>query len=79
MYAGNPPEGATFTKQGVAEAIRVAALKTPKAPTAQATDSIAPTEFPKRRSATSRDRYCYRTTSATYASQEEKIHASSRK
>jgi hypothetical protein len=54
----DPPKGASFTKQGDAEAIQVTALKAPKAPKAQATDSIAPTEFPKEWSATSHDR-CY--------------------
>src|SRR3954463_5681944 len=56
----NSPKGASITKQGDAEAIQVAALQAPTVPTAQATDSIAPTEFPKGWSATSHDRCCHR-------------------
>ena len=52
------PKAASCTKQGDAEATQVAALEAPKAPTAQATDSIAPTEFPKEQSATGND-WCY--------------------
>jgi|SRR5438128_384082 hypothetical protein len=52
----DPPKRASITKQGDAEAPQVAALKAPKAPIARATDSIAPTEFPKRWSAASHDR-----------------------
>jgi hypothetical protein len=56
----DPPKRANITKQGDAEAIQVAALEASKIPTAQATDSIAPTEFPRRWSATSHDRCCHR-------------------
>ena len=57
----DPPKGASFTKQGDAEATQVTALLELIAPAAQTTDSIAPTEFPKRWSATSHGRRFRRT------------------
>jgi hypothetical protein len=56
----NPPEGASCTKQGDAEATQIAAQSKLIAVRVRTTDSIAPTEFPKSWSATSRDRCCHR-------------------
>src|ERR1044072_6251625 len=73
------PKRASITRLGDTEAPQIATLKAPKTPTASTTDSIAPTEFPKKRSATGLDRCYHRNTSATYTPQEEKIYALSRK
>jgi hypothetical protein len=59
-YAGKLPEGSEYYQARDAEAFQIAALEAPKAPTARTTDSIAPTEFPKRWSATSHDRCNHR-------------------
>ena len=78
MHEQTPAKGASFTEQGDAEALQVAALSGPGAPAVQATDSIAPTEFPKGWSATSHAGCCHRYISAACIPQEEKISASSR-
>ena len=56
----DPPKGASFTKQGDAEAPQAATLSRLKAIIACAADSIAPTEFPKSWSATRHGRRCRR-------------------
>jgi len=50
----NPPKGASCTKQGDAEATQIVAHSRLIAVKVRTTDSIAPTEFPKSWSATSR-------------------------
>ena len=74
---GRLPKESEFTKQGDAEATQVTTLLKPKAILVQATDSIAPTEFPKSWSAASHAQRCRYNISATYSLQEEKTHASS--
>ena len=73
----DPPKEASCTRQGDAKAPPAEALNMPKASTAPATDSIAPTEFPKRWSATSHAQRCRRSISVACTPQEEKTYASS--
>ena len=74
----DPPKGASLPSKKTPKHPKITALLGLRALTAQMTDSIAPTEFPKNWSAASHTRRLRRSISATYSPREEKVYTSSR-